>query len=118
MEVEILNERENPLLGRKEVKFRVTYKGSTVPRKEVRSKMIAVLDSSRDLTVLDYIRPEYGRQSSLGYVKVYADADAMKVEAKHKLKRNFEAKEEKKQESGAEPKGKQEKKAGEKKTEE
>lgn len=93
MDVEILSERENPLLDRKEVKFRVKYPGvGTLNRQEVRSKLIALLNSNKDLTILDYLKPEYGRHSSLGYVKVYASTDAIKAEAEHKIKRNFEVK--------------------------
>ena len=96
MDVEIMNERENPLLGRKEVKFRVKYPRVGVPaRQEVRSKLIAMLDSNKDLTVLDYLKPQYGQHAALGYIKVYDNADAMKVEAKYKIKRNFEVKEKK-----------------------
>ena len=94
MDVEIISERENPLLERREVKFRVKYPGAGSPgRQEVRSRLVAVLDSNKDLTVLDYLKPEYGRHASLGYVKVYASAEAMKAEAGHKVKRNFEVKE-------------------------
>jgi ribosomal protein S24E len=58
----------------------------------VRSKLVALLNSSKDLTDLDYLKPEYGRHSALGYVKVYENSSAMKVECEHKVKRNFEVK--------------------------
>jgi small subunit ribosomal protein S24e len=114
MDVEILNERENPLLGRKEVRFRVKYAGAGSPnRQEVRSKMIALLNSNKELTVLDSLKPEYGRNSSKGYIKVYENADAIKIEAEHKKKRNFEVKEKKPSEAGAEAKPAVEPKKGE-----
>jgi len=103
MDVEILNERENPLLGRREVKFRVKYPGVGVPnRQDVRGRLVAFLNSSKELTVLDYLKPEYGRHSALGYVKVYENPDAMKVEAEYKIKRNFEVKQKKEEAPAAE----------------
>jgi len=93
MDVEILNERENPLLERKEVKFRVKYPGLGVPnRQDVRSRLVALLNSNKDLTILDYLKPEYGRHAALGYVKVYENPNAMKIEDEYKTKRNFESK--------------------------
>lgn len=105
MEIEVISERENPLLERREVRFRVRYTGTGVPnRQEVRNKLIAVFDSNRELTVLDYMKPEYGRHSAVGYVKVYASAGTMKVESKHKVKRNFQPKEKKQAEAPVEAK--------------
>ena len=102
MDVEILSQRENPLLQRKEVKFRIAYAGAGSPgRQDVRNKLIAMLDAKKDLTILDYLKPEYGRQASVGYVKIYENADALKVEPKHQLKRNFEIKEKKPVEAAA-----------------
>jgi len=102
MDVEILSQRENPLLQRKEVKFRVVYAGAGSPgRQDVRNKLIAMLDAQKDLTILDYMKPEFGRQASRGYVKIYENALAMKVEPKHQLKRNFEVKEKKQAEAAA-----------------
>ncbi|MDD5110914.1 MAG: 30S ribosomal protein S24e [Candidatus Altiarchaeota archaeon] len=96
MDVEIISQRDNSLLERKEVRFRVSYPGAGVPeRQEVRSKLIAVLDASKDLTVLDHLKPEYGRNSAVGYVKIYANADAMKAEPAYMNKRNFAPKEKK-----------------------
>ncbi|MFH1125894.1 MAG: 30S ribosomal protein S24e [Candidatus Altiarchaeota archaeon] len=105
MDVEVISERENPLLGRREVRLRVKYPGLGVPnRQEVRNKIIAVLDSNKDLTVVDSIKPEYGRHSSIGYVKIYENAGAMKIEAEHKIDRNFKPKEKKPAEAAAEAK--------------
>lgn len=56
MEIEILNEKENPLLNRKEIKFRILYEGATPSIKEVRKKLISVLNSKDKLTIVDSIR--------------------------------------------------------------
>lgn len=92
MEVKLIDDRNNALLKRREVKFSATYVGSTPSRQEVRSKLAAVLNSDKNLTVLDYLRSDYGKHVAQGYVKVYADAESMEVEPAYKLKRNFEVK--------------------------
>jgi len=89
MDVEILEDRKNPLLRRREVKFKVSYQGATPKRDEVRAKLIANLNSDRDLTVLDKFESDYGSQTAKGYAKVYDSKDAMKVETGHMLERNF-----------------------------
>jgi len=92
MEIEIVGDENNVLLKRREVKFKVSYAGATPIMEDVRSKLVAILNSDKKLTVLDYVKSDYGRHSAQGYVKVYADAEAMKVEPAYKLKRNFEVK--------------------------
>ncbi len=108
MEIEILNERENPLLKRKEVRFNVIYEGAVPSLKEVRGKLLSVLirdqgsrssednvlglNSNEKLTVVDGIKPKFGRTVAKGYVKIYLDENGMKAEPKHRLKKNFEEK--------------------------
>jgi len=109
MEIEITEQKNNALLKRKEIKFRMTFAGATPNREDVRSKLVAMLNSDKSLTVLDYFKCDYGRHSAQGYAKVYASAEAMKIEPEHKLKRNFEArKEEAKVEGTEQPKEKAE----------
>jgi len=104
MEVELVEEKNNVLLKRREVKFSVKYAGATPKREEVRNKLIALLDSDKKLTVLDYLKSDYGRQRAEGYVKVYVDAQAMKVEPSYKIKRNFPEKKAEPAEASGEPK--------------
>jgi len=95
MEIEILEERENPLLGRKEVRFIVSFDGPMVKRGEVRDKLVALLNAQPDLLVVDHLKVEYGRPRAVGYAKVYSDEGLMnKIEREHILKRNFEEKKE------------------------
>jgi small subunit ribosomal protein S24e len=89
MEVEIKSDRKNVLLNRREVRFRLSFQGATPTRKDVRSKLVAVLSSSKELTVLDRLDMNFGSQTAEGYVKVYNDKNAMKIETDHIMKRNF-----------------------------
>ncbi len=90
MKIKILSERENPLLDRREIKFRVRYEEATPPIKAVRSKLIAFLSSDEKLTIMNQIKPEFGKTSALGYAKVYKDEKAMEIEPAHRIKKNFE----------------------------
>ena len=89
MEVEIIEKKENPLLERTEVRFKVAFAGSTPKRSDVRNKVIAQLNSDRELTVLDRLDADFGAQRAMGYVKVYANKKAMQIEPEYKVSRNF-----------------------------
>jgi len=99
MKIEVLSERTNPLLSRKEIKFKVSFHGGTPSVKDVRKDLLGVLKSKAELTVVDTLEPGYGESALAGYVKVYADEKAMKIEPKHLIKKNFGVKEEEKKEA-------------------
>jgi len=89
MDVEVIEERENPLLNRREIVFRIRFSGPTPSRGEVRDKLIAALDSDKKLSILDSYVTEFGTNIVKGVMKVYYDLDSMKVEPRHKLAKNF-----------------------------
>ena len=91
MEIEIIEKKENPLLGRTEVKFKAAFMGATPSRGEVRKKLTAILNSNKELTVLDKFENAYGSTTALGYAKVYKDIKALKLEPEYLIKRNKDA---------------------------
>ena len=102
MELEILEKRENPLLDRTEVKFRIKHEGEKTPERElVKNDLAEELKVSKDLIITDYIRPHFGIAMSSGYAKIYKSVeDGKKVEPDYVLKRNnfgIKTKEEKKE---------------------
>ena len=102
MELEILEKRENPLLNRTEVKFRIKHEGEKTPERElVKNDLAEELKVSKDLIIVDYIRPHFGIAVSSGYAKIYKSVeDGKKVEPDYVLKRNnfgIKTKEEKKE---------------------
>ncbi len=102
MELEILEKRENPLLNRTEVKFRIKHEGEKTPERElVKNDLAEELKVSKDLIIIDYIRPHFGIAVSSGYAKIYKSVeDGKKVEPDYVLKRNnfgIKTKEEKKE---------------------
>ena len=93
MKIEIINKKQNPLLNREEVNFIVSYTGGVPEIASVRKELITTLKSDEKFTIVDRIKPEFGRSAAKGYVKIYGDADSMNVEPEHRIKKNFETKE-------------------------
>jgi ribosomal protein S24E len=107
MEMEILRERENPLLERKEVEFRISHPNAPTPKRaEVLDLLSKKLGVKPELVVIRRISTLHGRSYSSGLAHVYQRAERLlSVEPKHLLERG-------------KPKEKTEKKPEEKKVEE
>ncbi|MBU4406900.1 MAG: hypothetical protein KKB24_04855, partial [Candidatus Altiarchaeota archaeon] len=110
MNIEILEEKENPLLGRKEIRFRVDYKGKTPGFEEVRNELITKVSADKNLTIIDSVNSDFGSQSAFAYAKIYKDEKSMKVEPGYRIGKNIEGK--KKKETTAEEKPAEAKPAG------
>ncbi|WP_305513989.1 MULTISPECIES: 30S ribosomal protein S24e [unclassified Methanobrevibacter] len=104
MEIEIFEEKENKIFNRKEIKFYVDYSGEATPKiLDVKSKLVALLNSKKDLVVVDKIQPHYGEPKALAYAKVYDTVDDLTyIEAKHVVAKNEEPEEEPAEEADAE----------------
>jgi small subunit ribosomal protein S24e len=96
MDIKIVEQRENPLLNRKEVRFIVEFTGATPSRKDVKQALCDKLGADASKTVIDKIEQGFGKMEIKGYVKVYGDEKAMKIEKEYKIKRDLGVKEEKK----------------------
>ena len=91
----ITSDRVNPLLHRREVKFIVEYEGPTPSIMDVKSKVVALLNTNKDLTIVDKIEPEFGKSEAKVYVKIYDDEKMMNyIEKKSTLEKNKEKTEE------------------------
>ena len=114
MEIEITSQKENKLLERTEIYFKVKHdKEKTPAREEVRAKLADALGAKKDTVLIDKMRSVFGQQLTQGYAKAYKTIDqAKKIEQEHVLTRNKmvtkktkeEKKEEKKEERGGEAK--------------
>ena len=103
MEIEVLRARENKLLGRKEILFKVKHGvehegssgqeqrgGGTPSRKEVREVLVRKFGCSPQVLVIDWMKPAFGKPEALGYAKIYeSEARMREIERKHILRRNF-----------------------------
>ena len=90
MEIKVLDSKDNPLLSRKEVKFKIDHARETTPKiQDVKQKLAAMLTAKPELLLVDNIQPEFGRSTSMGYAKLYESEDSAKqFEGKHILKMN------------------------------
>jgi len=100
MEINIIEEKENPLLNRKEIRFECLYEGESTPKVlEVKNKLVAMLDADKDLLVVDKIDQGFGEPRGTGYAKIYESAEKLtEIEPEHVVKKNTEASEEEEEE--------------------
>ncbi|GCC11732.1 30S ribosomal protein S24e [archaeon] len=91
MEIEILEDKNNPVLHRREVRFKVIIqKGATPSRAEVRNKLIVILSADKNTFILKKIESSFGVKVSEGSAMIYENKKAMlEIEAEHLLKKNF-----------------------------
>ena len=93
MEIDIFEEKENKVFNRKEIKFYVDYDGEATPKVlDVKSKLVALLNTKKELIVVDNVQPHYGEPKALGYAKVYDTVEDLEyIETKHVISKNTEA---------------------------
>lgn len=103
MEIEIIEDKNNPMLSRREIRFRAIHEGATPSREEVKTRLSTSLDASSDLLIIDYLRPEFGKAERLGYAKLYESEDMLRsIEREHIIERNTPKPKEKPAEKGEE----------------
>ncbi len=89
MEVEIIDEDENPMLHRTDVRFQLTHEEATPSRLSVRDSLAAKLNKDASEVVVRKLDTKYGMRKTVGYAKVYENADHAKaVEQNYALERN------------------------------
>ena len=90
MNIEIIKQKENPLLERVEVEGIIHHPNEPIPsRDSVRAKLAAMLNKSEDQVVIQKIEGQFGLQQTKLRAHVYeSKEDALKKEPKYLLKRN------------------------------
>jgi small subunit ribosomal protein S24e len=90
MEVEIVSKKENVLLDRIEVRFKVVHpKEGTPKREDVRDKISAAVKAPKERVIVDAMDSEFGTTATVGYAKVYKTKEAaIKFEREQILVRN------------------------------
>lgn len=101
MEIEFIEEKENKVFNRKEIKFYVDYEGEATPKLlDVKYKLVALLNTKKELVVVDNIQPHYGEPKALGYAKVYDTIEDLEyIETKSVLAKNTEPEKETEEEA-------------------
>ncbi len=91
MEVEIVSEKSNPLLGRREIHFHVKHDqtGSTPPRLEVGKAVAIALKTNADLVFVKKFETKTGTHTAVGVANVYDSIEQAKlIEPEYVIKRN------------------------------
>ncbi len=77
MRFEIISDRENKLLDRREIYLRV-FSESTPKREDVKNLVVANFDVNPEMVVVDKIKQEFGKKESIVYVKIYSSLEVLK----------------------------------------
>jgi small subunit ribosomal protein S24e len=90
MKIEILKEKENKPLARKEIEFRVDHVGATTPRRaDIRAKISAQYNADAAAVVIKKLVTKYGIGKTEGSARVYATPEQMsRIELNYIIKRH------------------------------
>ena len=89
MEIQIIEEKDNPLLERKEIQLRVIQDAGSPKISDLRKKIAAQLSLDENLFVVQRVYAEYGMNESRCVLKIYNSEERLKaVEAVHVLRKN------------------------------
>jgi len=91
MAIEIVKDEENVLLNRRDIVFKTEEIGMS--RKSAKNTLVALLDTTSELLILDRMNSQYGKQDVLGYARLYDDEQNLRrIEPDYMIARNAPAK--------------------------
>lgn len=79
MQLEVLKEREMPLLSRKRVTLTVKDAMGTVSRHELVDEIARRLNVTRNLVIIKHIYPQFGTRSAKIIANIYEDEARMSI---------------------------------------
>ena len=87
--INVLEERDNKVIGRLEIYGVVTHMNEGTPsRKALESAIADLYGRSKDLVVIKYVKSEYGMGRSKVKAHIYSDAERLRLfEPEHLLRR-------------------------------
>ncbi|WP_247010193.1 30S ribosomal protein S24e [Halorientalis litorea] len=89
MDIDIVEEAENPMLHRTDVRFEMVHEDATPSRLSVRDSLAAKLNKEAEEVVVHELDTKFGMRKTVGYAKVYETPEhAQDVEQDHMLERN------------------------------
>jgi len=87
--IEVVQERNNPLLSRKELDLLITYESSTPKRDEVRKAVADKYGVEIERVIVEKMESLFGAKKARAHVHVYDTVeDAKRYERKHVLRRH------------------------------
>ena len=89
MDIQIIEAKNNTILNRRELVFKVIHDESTPTRKSVVERLAATQNSKVGLVYVDSLKTEFGKRETIGYAKIYETAErAKEIERAHIIERN------------------------------
>ena len=80
MELQIVKNTDNKLVGRQELELQIIHTASATPKRmDVRKEVAKQMKAKTELVIIDHLKNRYGRQETIGYAKVYADMGSLKA---------------------------------------
>jgi len=90
MNIEILNQRENKPLGRREITFQIDHPGTSTPsRADIHAKIVAQFNADATTVAISTLENNFGIGRITGSAHIYDSPEQMKrIERGHMVKRN------------------------------
>lgn len=89
MDIKVLSEKNNPVLNRREIDFKVIHDEATPSRKSIVERLAATQNSKVGLVFVDSLKTEFGKRETIGYAKIYETEErAKQIERAHIIERN------------------------------
>lgn len=91
MDIKVLNEKNNPVLNRREIAFKVIHDEATPSRKEsIVERLAATQNSKVGLVYVDSLKTEFGKRETIGYAKIYETEErAKQIERAHIIRKHL-----------------------------
>jgi len=89
MNIEVIQDRKNPLLNRRELDLIITYESGTPKRDEVREEISKKFGVEKDRIIVEKMESLFGANKAKAHVHIYDTAEhAKRYERKHILRRH------------------------------
>jgi small subunit ribosomal protein S24e len=89
LDIQVIVEKNNPLLNRREIVFKVLHDEATPSRKSIVDRLAATMNSKEGLVIVDSLKTDFGKRETIGYAKIYETAErAKEIERAHIMERN------------------------------
>jgi len=93
LDIQVVSEKSNPILKRREISFKVIHDEATPSRKSIVERLAATQNSKVGLVFVDGLKTEFGKRETIGYAKIYETEErAKQIERAHIIERNTFAK--------------------------
>ena len=90
MDVEIIEKKQNQLLNRQEIRFKIIHTKEPTPKRDGAREKIAEMNKvKKEQVIIDSLDTTFGKSETIGYAKIYSSKEeAMKNEREYHLIRN------------------------------